>query len=168
MKRLISAICALGLASAVTGCGSEPEQQPAGQTAADPDAPAGISVRDGRLTLPAVSGNPGAVYFTITNDGEDDAVIHSISIAGAGMAMLHETVAEGGTARMQERGEVTVPAGGSVAFEPGGLHVMAMGLPDDLAQGASSEATVTFGGGDKISFPVAVLPPGTEAIGAGS
>jgi len=168
MKPLISAVCALCLASLLVGCGSEPEQPSADQAGRDPDAPAGIAVSGGQLTLPAVSGNPGAVYFTVTNDGQDEVAIRSVSVADAGMAMLHETVAEGSTARMQKRGEVAVPAGSSVTFEPGGLHVMAMGLPDNLAAGGSTEVTLTFTSGDKVSFPVDVMAPGSALSGGGS
>ncbi len=179
MKRAISgglrlAIMALGVA----GCdGAREEPEAASETAAapsagtsvgpggtepwvDPEAPAGISVSDGRLTLPAVSGNPGAVYFTIRNAGEADQAIRSAWVSGAAMAILHETRTQGGTARMRDAGEVPLPAGGSVTFAPGGLHVMAMDIGGTLEEGGTTEVTLTFATGDKVSFPVEVRRPG--------
>lgn len=115
---------------------------------------------EGRLMLPAVAGNPGAVYFTIRNDGAGDQAIRSVSVNGAGMAMLHETRMEGGTARMGEAGEVEVHAGETIAFAPGGLHVMAMDIGDTLEAGGQTEVTLTFASGDKVSFPAEIHAPG--------
>ncbi len=159
-KRVLAACSALALA----GCGAgeeapEAEDQPTASWS-DPDAPEGISVGDGRLTLPAVSGNPGAVYFTIRNESEAEQVIASAVVTGAGMAMLHETVEEGGRTQMRSPEAVPVPAGGAVEFAPGGLHVMAMEIGDSLEEGAETEVTLTFASGDKVSFPVAIFGPG--------
>ena len=147
---------ALGLA----GCGdsaSAPEPAPSWS---DPDAPAGISVSEGRMTLPAVAGNPGAVYFTIRNGGDSDEMLRAAWVSGAGTAQLHQSTREGTTARMREVSEVTVPAGGTVSFAPGGLHVMAFDISDRLEIGSETEVTLTFASGDKVSFPVQVRAAG--------
>ena len=155
-------------ALALTGCGDGAQQVPAtgeetGETAAswsDPDAPEGISVGDGRLFLPAVAGNPGAVYFTIRNAGDAPLSIASAAITGAGKAMLHETVSEDGRARMRNVDTIDVPAGGEVRMAPGGLHVMAMDLSEALEEGAETEVTLTFSSGDKVSFPSTIMASG--------
>lgn len=194
MKRAISG--ALGLAFValcLAGCDGGPDEPEAARDTAgapsagtsadaaagpgsaepwlDPDAPAGISISDGRLMLPAVAGNPGAVYFTIRNAGETDQAIRSAWVSGAAMATLHETRTEGGTARMRDAGEVPLPVGGSVAFAPGGLHVMAMDIGGTLEEGGTTEVTLTFASGDKVSFPVEIRrpgnPDGSAAAGAG-
>ena len=46
--------------------------------------------------------------------------------------------------------------------KPGGTHVMAMDLADTLAAGGETEVTVTFVGGDKVSFPAEVRAAGDE------
>lgn len=174
MKRAISAGFALAAATLLlAGCGRG--EDPGREDQATGDAPAagmaavegpeGITVRDARLALPAVPGNPGAVYFTLANAGEIDFSVASAFVSDAGMAMLHRTVTEGGMARMTDAGEIALPAGGSVAFEPGGLHVMAMDLADTLAQGGSTEVTLTFANGDKVSFPATIVGPGGGAAG---
>jgi copper(I)-binding protein len=152
---------ALSLAGlGLTACGqdaSEPAVQP---SEAAPEAPAGIVISDGRLTLPAVKGNPGAVYFDIANNGEGDTAIAGVSVDGAGHAMLHTTTETGGMTSMSEMTTVPLPKGGSVSFSPGGNHVMAMDLSDTLKAGDSVDVTLTFANGDKASFTADVRAPG--------
>ncbi len=179
MKRTFWVSCGLAIvALGLAGCdtreepAAEPTQAQEAAPAAtpawsDPDAPAGISVSDGRLTLPAVAGNPGAVYFTIRNTGGEDLAIRSAWVAGAAMAMLHQTRTENGTARMADATDVPVPAGNTVSFAPGGLHLMAMDLGGTLEEGGQTEVTLTFASGDKVSFPVEVRAPGDAGAPTG-
>lgn len=156
MKRSIWTAAALALvALGPVACGEAPTE-----SAADPDAPAGISADDARLMLPAVPGNPGAVYFDIANNGADTATILSVHVEGAGSAMMHRMTMSDGQASMEAAPRVEVPAGETVRFAPGGLHVMAMDLADTLVAGGATEVTLTFASGDKISFPAEVRAAG--------
>jgi periplasmic copper chaperone A len=151
MTKSIWAALALAAAALVpTACSETPEQA---ETA--PDAPDGITVANGRLMLPAVKGNPGAVYFDVKNDSDRNLVVRAVSVAGAGSSEMH-------TKDMQMMLQATVPPKGSTAFEPGGQHVMAMDLADTVAPGSQAEVTVTFVGGDKVSFPAEVRAAGDE------
>jgi copper(I)-binding protein len=151
---------ALALALAAVGpvaCGEAPEQAPA-----EPEAPEGIAVTNGRLMLPAVAGNPGAVYFDIANSGERNVMIRAVSVQGASSAVLHQVGTWNNEPSMDEIFQVDVPAGGSVTFEPGALHVMANELADTVVAGGQTEVTVTFVGGDKVSFPAEIRAAGDE------
>lgn len=151
MKRGIWTTIALGLATGgLTACSEAPAPANDG-----PAAPAGISASNARLMLPAVKGNPGAVYFEVTNAGDRNMVIRAVSVAGAASAMMH-------TADMQEEAQVPVGPGQTVKFEPAGQHVMAMELADTATAGSTAEVTVTFVGGDKITFPADVRAAGDE------
>src|SRR4029077_20717711 len=105
------AIAALG----PTACSEAPDQ-----ATAEPAAPEGIAVTNARLMLPAVKGNPGAVYFDIANSGTENKMIRAASVKGAASAMMHVTAADS----MQETLQVMVPVGETVKLEPGGTHVM--------------------------------------------
>jgi copper(I)-binding protein len=48
---------------------------------------------------------------------------------------------------MQEVDSIAVPAGGTVALEPGGYHIMLLGLTEDLVVGDSIEVTLEFESG---------------------
>ena len=125
---------------------------------AEDAAPAGIAVSNARLMLPAVAGNPGALYFDIANSGDRDHMIRAASVEGAGSSMMHVTEPSG----MQETLQVMVKTGETVKFEPGGTHVMAMNLADTRTPGSKTNVTVTFVGGDKVTFPAEVRAAGDE------
>jgi hypothetical protein len=143
------AIAALGPAA----CGEAPEQ-----AEDQPAAPEGIAVTNGRLMLPAVAGNPGAVYFEVSNTGTDNRVIRATSVAGAGSTMMHATTDAG----MAEILQIMVPPGETVKFEPGGTHIMASDLADTVVAGGKAEVTLTFVGGDTATFPAEVRAAGDE------
>jgi copper(I)-binding protein len=153
MKRSVWSAIAVGIvALGPTACGEAPEQADAG-----PAAPEGISVTNARLMLPAVAGNPGAVYFDVANSGTGGRMIRAATVVGAG-TMMHTTTDAG----MQETLQVLVPPGETVKFEPGGNHIMAMNLADTIKAGGTAEVTLTFVGGDKVSFPAEVRAAGDE------
>ena len=154
MKRSVWSAAALALAAVgPTACSEAPEQAAAG-----PAVPEGIAVTNARLMLPAVKGNPGAVYFDISNTGTENRMIRAASVAGAGSAMMHTTT----TDSMQETLQVMVPTGETVKFEPGGTHVMAMDLADTVAAGGKADVTLTFVGGTTATFPAEVRAAGDE------
>ena len=131
MTKSIGAALALAIAAMLPAACSEAPEQTAD---AAPEAPEGIAVTNGRLMLPAVAGNPGAVYFEIANTGERDRMMRAASVAGAGSAMMHVTNETG----MQEMLQMMVKAGETVKFEPGGQHVMAMDLADTVVAGGET------------------------------
>lgn len=133
------------------------------EVAGPPEAPDGVSVTNARLVLPAVAGNPGAIYFDIANGSGSQLAIASAAVTGAGMAMLHTTSTQDSTAAMVHVEEVPIPARATVSFAPGGLHVMVHDLGPGIAAGSTAEVTLTFNEGDKVSFPAAV-----EKIGGGA
>jgi len=123
-----------------------------------PEAPDGVEVSNGRLMLPAVGGNPGAVYFDLANNGERDLMIRAASVQGAGSTAMHTTEETG----MQEILQIMAKAGETTKFEPGGYHLMANDLAETVVAGGEAEVTVTFVGGDKVSFPAQVRAAGDE------
>lgn len=159
MKSTILAGAALALSGiALSACGQGGSQS--AQEAA-PESMPGVIVADGRLVLPAVKGNPGAVYFDVTYDGDDAAMIRAAEVQGAKSAMMHSTVKDAaGNASMEEVLQVQLEKGKTLKFEPGGNHVMAMDLDKALKPGDTTEVTLTFVGGDKVSFPATVLAAG--------
>src|ERR1700727_3017079 len=67
---------------------------------------------------------PAGGYFTaLNNTGRDVAIVAALSDA-CGMLMLHQSKATGGMSGMDMVDKVNVPAGGQVAFAPGGYHLM--------------------------------------------
>ncbi|MBO9498381.1 MAG: copper chaperone PCu(A)C [Novosphingobium sp.] len=161
MKSALFAASALVLAGiGLASCGKGGSEPSAAASEAAPEAPSGISVADGRLVLPAVKGNPGAVYFDVTNNGAKDTAIAGAFVDGAKSAMLHTSVEMNGMSAMKDMDQIAVAKGATVRFAPGGNHVMAMDLDPALQAGGTTEVTLTFSDGDKVSFEAKVLAAG--------
>ncbi len=153
---LIAAIAALSL-----GACQQPKTEPAPEksaAAAAPEAKPGIQLSAGRLVLPAVAGNPGAAYFQINNSAGASTVIAAISINGSGKTEVHQTIGD----TMTTVDQVEIAPSTSIKFEPGALHVMVFDLASTLKAGGTTELTVTFADGDKVSAPLKI-----EAAGGG-
>lgn len=149
-RLLSAAVIALGLL--VSGCG---------------DDGAATTIDGAWARTSPMNAEAGAIYFTISSDG--GAVITAASVPAdvAGHAELHETVMAhddtddaahdmGDAMMMQHVMAIDVPAGESVAFEPGGLHVMLFELPDPLELGDTFELTLEFEAGDPLTVEVEV------------
>ncbi len=165
MKYTVFAPLALGLAAlSLAACESKQEPAEGGKptpAASEPaNAPEGIAITEARLVLPAVKGNPGAVYFTVHNDSANDATIGGAEVKGAKSAMIHQSTTIDGMSAMHAMPNAVVPAHGALAFAPGGLHVMAMDLDEKLAKGGTTEITLDFANGDKAVFPAETLAAG--------
>jgi copper(I)-binding protein len=104
---------------------------------------AGLSIRDA-WARPATSGNNSAVYFVINNPGDQGDSLLSASTDIAQAAELHMSMVEGDVMTMKKQDQVAVPAGGDIGFEPGGLHVMLIGLNQDLKVGDTFSLTLNF------------------------
>jgi len=86
----------------------------------------------------------GAGYMEITNTGDEDDRLVSIDSAFP-KTMIHKTEMKDGIMKMRHQmGGVVIPAGETVVFEPGGLHVMFMGLETPLKDGEKNAAILTF------------------------
>ncbi|MBX7496085.1 copper chaperone PCu(A)C [Qipengyuania sp. 6B39] len=130
--------------------------------AAEDANPTGLEVSDARLVLPAVSGNPGAIYMTVTNAGERNVAIRGTSVEGASSAQIHDTVESAGEMVMGEMGQVMVAAGESASFEPGGKHIMAFDLDPSLTAGGTTALTLTIVGGKTMTTDIAVIGAGDD------
>ncbi|WP_337192558.1 copper chaperone PCu(A)C [Novosphingobium silvae] len=156
-------LATVALALALGGCGKAPDSptQTNEATVSGPDAKPGLAASDGKLVLPVIAGRPGAVYFTVRNDGSVPATLAGVHLAGASKAEMHQT--KGGSMAPVE--SLPIDPGASVVFAPGGLHVMAFGLSDSVKAGGTTEMTLTFSDGDKLSMPLHVEAMGSEGAG---
>ena len=111
--------------------------------------------------LPAVAGNPGAAYFQINNSAGASTVLGAISINGAGKTEVHQTVGDA----MNKVDQVEIAPSTSITFEPGKLHVMVFDIGSTLKAGGTTEMTVTFADGDKVSAPLKIEAAGGSMEG---
>lgn len=87
----------------------------------------------------------GAVFMELVNEGAVDDVLVSAETEVANTVELHESkIDEAGVMKMSPVPNIPVPAGGSATLQPGGLHVMLMGLRQELAVGDTFSVTLNF------------------------
>ncbi|HEY6869638.1 MAG TPA: copper chaperone PCu(A)C [Novosphingobium sp.] len=164
-RRLRMLALPLVLAAALAGCNKSqpaPNGRQEGHSAVAPDAKPGLALTGGKLVLPTVKGNPGAAYFTLANSGAKPATIAAVDVAGAGMAMLHQTLQTDGHSTMEDMSAPQIKPGETLVFAPGGNHVMVDAVPDSWKPGGTTEITLTFADGDKLSAPLAIEAPGGD------
>lgn len=107
----------------------------------------------------------GGAFLTLSNSGAADDALVSAASPVAGTVELHTHVHEGAVMRMRAVPSIPVPAGKTVALQPGGLHVMLIGLRQPLAQGTRFPLTLTFEKAGTTTVEVDVLDVG--AMGPG-
>jgi hypothetical protein len=77
------------------------------------------------------TGYSAGIFFEARNLGLSEVCIVDAYLEGVNAKVeLHETVKEGGVARMTPVDRVCIPPLGTVEFRHGGLHVMVMGGMD--------------------------------------
>jgi len=87
----------------------------------------------------------GVVYLKIENKGNRPDRLLSASTELATKTGLHETVEEDGIMKMKSiTGGLALAPGTHVSFEPGGLHLMLVGLKTQLEKGAKFPLTLVF------------------------
>jgi hypothetical protein len=81
-----------------------------------------LTVDDATYRPPLVDGGTGVAYFSITSNIADRIV--NVSSPDAAAIEIHESGDAGGMASMHRVESVELPAGKTVKFGPGGLHLM--------------------------------------------
>ena len=99
-----------------------------------------------------------AVFGELENTGSDDLLVVSVETDAAESAELHEMVDDGsGTMTMREKdGGFPLPADDHLHLEPGGNHVMLLGLTAPLLAGDEVAVTFTFDDGSTFEAVVPV------------
>ncbi|RMB02724.1 copper chaperone PCu(A)C [Eilatimonas milleporae] len=100
-----------------------------------------------------------AVYMTIANTGNAEAVLIGASSNAAEIVQIHKTSEENGIARMQPVERLPIAPGGTASLSPGGYHIMLIRLAAPLSAGDVIEVTLNFDGGGDITLPVTAGRP---------
>lgn len=125
MKRIFTVIFAIALT--LSACG----------------ATEGIEVRD-PWARASTQGENGAVYFVIVNHNtEADELIGAASDV-ANAVEIHESKMEGDVMMMGPVDSVLLEPSTNVEFAAGGLHIMLIGLNQDLKAGDEIEVILKF------------------------
>ncbi|HSK22685.1 MAG TPA: copper chaperone PCu(A)C [Egicoccus sp.] len=109
----------------------------------------------------AQAGEPAAgssqVVVAIRNDGTGDDTLVGAETPAAAAVEMHLTEVVDGRASMTQQDTVAIPAGETVRFQPGGLHLMLV-VPDaTVTVGGTFELTLHFERSGDRTVPVEVV-----------
>ena len=91
------------------------------------------------------------IVVTITNRGDGDDALVAVDTDAAVGIELHETRIADDRATMVSLEEVPLPAGETVRFRPGGLHLMMIAPDDEVVLGATFDLTLRFDRSEAIT-----------------
>ncbi len=100
-----------------------------------------------KTTPPGITNS--AAYFTIVNNGEKDITLVNVASDSAKLVEMHEHIKHNGTFRMQKMEPLTIPAKGKANFEPGGNHIMFIGVTKPIENGDKIDITLSFDDGSQ-------------------
>ena len=104
----------------------------------------------------------GSVYMTIENDIDQDDNLTSAISDEAEMTMIHQTVREENIAKMiHVMGGIDLPKGKRIKLEPGGYHLMLMGIEKNLTLNDRIRITLSFKNNENIEISpiIKIRPP---------
>lgn len=118
-----------------------------------------ITVSDAWARASAGMARAGGAFMTIKNAGAADTLVKAEADVSPRIE-LHTHMMEDGVMKMREvEGGIPVPGNGMQMLQPGGYHVMFMGLTAPLEEGSSFPLKLTFKSGETVSVDVAVKSP---------
>ncbi|WP_119167178.1 copper chaperone PCu(A)C [Algihabitans albus] len=151
MKEFVAGFCLLALATA---------------TAIAHDFKAGAIHIDHPWARASVGmAKAGAAYMLLTNEGSEPDRLIKASAEVAEAVELHTHLMEEGVMRMRQVEAIEVEPGTPSALEPGGLHVMLIGLKQPLVAGESFPMTLTFEQAGEVTVEVSVEAMGSDMGG---
>ncbi len=97
-----------------------------------------------------------AAYLTVKNSGTEELMLVEVQSPAFNHIMLHKSEVVDGVARMIHLDDVVIPAGGSVHFEPGGLHLMMPAPETRLSAGDRVPLVLIFADGSRLEVQAEV------------
>ena len=111
----------------------------------------------GRIKIAGPAAKAAAGYVIIRNTGPDDR-LKSVSSPNSANGTLHHIIAEDEVMRMEPVLDgLPLPTGTTFAFEPGGTHIMFMGLDAEAFKQSEIAVIFEFERAGKIELMLPVL-----------
>ena len=97
-------------------------------------------------------------FMTIRNTTGASERLVGASADVAAVVEIHETTMENDVMQMRPVEGIDIPAGGSIELKPGGLHIMLMGVRQDLEPGQTVTLKLDFASGRSVLVDAEVRP----------
>lgn len=152
-RRLLAGAGALVLALSVGACSAGSSGSPGATTGTTAAAP---TISGAWVRPPQGMDRPAAGYLVITGGSQADALL-SASSPVAGSVEIHETTTDAsGMTGMHPVSRIEVATGATVSLQPGGYHLMFMGVTGTIEVGGKVRIDLTFEKAGKITVQAEV------------
>ncbi|MCK7575835.1 MAG: copper chaperone PCu(A)C [Chromatiales bacterium] len=119
---------------------------------------AGLEVGDPYVRAVPPGQPNSAVFMSLRNTSDEDRALVGAESPAAEVVELHTHVKEGEMMRMRRIERIDLPAGERVTLQPGGLHVMLIGLKSELTPDRTVELTLIQDDGERLTVQAPVRP----------
>lgn len=118
-----------------------------------------LEIRDAWVRETIGPAKTAAGYLELHNGGQEAVTITGISCESAERAQLHTTVRDGDVIRMRPLESISIAPGETVPLQPGGMHIMFMGVDKPLRTGMQVDLILTLSNGraGHLKVPVRAL-----------
>jgi copper(I)-binding protein len=115
-----------------------------------------VTVADPYVRLAPPGAPTTAAYMVLKNAGAQDARLVKAENPVSKVTELHTHTNEGGVMKMRQVPAIDIKAKGETKLEPGGLHVMLIGLKAPMKEGDKVTLTLGFADGSskQVEAPV--------------
>ncbi|ODC04694.1 hypothetical protein BFW38_15325 [Terasakiispira papahanaumokuakeensis] len=107
-----------------------------------------------------------AAFMTLYNPTQEDRVLVGADSDLSEVTELHHHIMSEGVMRMRRLTRIELPAGQTVKLEPGGLHLMLIGLKQIPAEGDTVQLNLQLDNGEVIEVLTPVKKVSTEMMSA--
>ena len=105
-----------------------------------------------------LGGDTAAVYLVLRNTSVQPVIVIGVRSPAATHVMIHETSMSGSQSRMRMKDKLIIAPGQTLAFEPGGLHVMLSGMKKSVLIGQTVPLVFLLANGGQVSVAAVVRP----------
>lgn len=109
------------------------------QTAAE-----AIEVDDAYVRIAPPNAPATAAFMELENNDKVDHALVSAKTTINQTTELHTHTNDNGVMKMRQVSQIDLPAGKEVELEPGGLHIMMIGLNEDIQENQTIKIDLTF------------------------
>ena len=121
-----------------------------------------VVVSDARVTEAPPGTSVAGGFFTIRNAGPETVLLTGAESPRFERAEIHRSEQHGDRVAMRQADSVEIAAGSTLAFAPGGWHLMLFGEPPLPRAGETVALTLHFSDGSRVEVEAPVERPGTH------
>lgn len=122
----------------------------------------GLEIKNAKMVLAPVAGNPAAIYLDMENTGDELVAVSGAEVEGAKSAEIHNTIEWNLEMTMSKANPIPVMKGKPVSFVPGKTHIMVFEPSADLKPGGKAKVTLKIAGARTHVFEADIQAAGEE------